>query len=48
MTRFADEEPEAWEQDWDDWTDDRRELCIYCGVKGHNIRRCPVMLEENE
>ncbi len=30
MTRFDDEEPEAWEQDWSDWSDSKAEVCDYC------------------
>lgn len=45
--RFPDEEPETWEDDWEGWTESRRPLCDYCGLKGHEIRQCPVMEEEN-
>lgn len=51
MTRFPDEEPDVDEDDWEghwlDWTDSRRPVCDYCGAKGHDIRKCPVVLEEN-
>ena len=47
MTRFDDEEPEAWERDWSDWSDSKAEVCDYCAGRGHGIRRCPVALEED-
>jgi hypothetical protein len=46
MTRFPDEEPEAWEQDWQGWSDARRPVCTYCAEIGHEIRHCPELMED--
>lgn len=45
MTRFPDEEPESWEQDWSDWADREDAICHAhckrCGHEGHKPKECP-------